>query len=136
MRAARLFLVVVFVLATGTVAGSLTGQSVEPRKPVVSTIQAAPLDNVGNRLLLPRTATEKIEMGLVTLKKGEKNRLQSHPNEEEGYLFLEGAGTLLLGDAKHPVAAGSVIYVPRNTAHQVECTSGDGLKYVYFACWP
>jgi quercetin dioxygenase-like cupin family protein len=111
-------------------------QSNEPKKPVVSSIQDARIDSVGNKLLLPRTATEKIEMGMVTLKKGEKNRLQSHPNEEEGYLFLEGAGTLLLGDAKHKVGAGSVIYVPRNTAHQVECTSDDALKYVYFACWP
>ncbi len=111
-------------------------QSGANKAPVVGSIQDAELDRVGNKLLLPRTKTEKIEMGLVTLRKGEKSRLQTHPDEEEGYLVLEGGGVLRLGDQNHAVSAGTVVYVPRNTAHQMECTSDGALKYVYFACWP
>jgi len=71
----------------------------------------------------------------VRLKKGEKNRLAVHPDEEEGYLILKGKGLLLLGEAKQPVAAGMVAYIPRNTQHQIECTSDEPLEYVYFASW-
>lgn len=92
-------------------------------------------EKTGNLLLVPRKMTEKIELGLVRLKKGEKNRLASHPDEEEGYLLLKGSGVLLLGETKHPVAAGMVAYVPANTTHQIECTSDEPLEYVYFASW-
>ena len=92
-------------------------------------------EKTGNLLLVPRKMSEAIELGLVRLKKGEKNRLAVHPDEEEGYLILKGKGLLLLGEAKQPVAAGMVAYIPRNTQHQIECTSDEPLEYVYFASW-
>jgi uncharacterized cupin superfamily protein len=49
-----------------------------------------------------------------------------HAAEEELFVVLDGAGTLLLGDEEHPVRAGSVVARPPGTGVPHAFRAGDG----------
>ena len=48
-----------------------------------------------------------------------------HPHTDEAFYIAEGEATFLLGDRELPLGAGSLVFVPRGTAHTV-WNSGDG----------
>jgi uncharacterized cupin superfamily protein len=56
-----------------------------------------------------------------------------HSAEEEGFIVLDGRGTLLLGEDEHPLEAGSVVVRPASTgvAHALRGGIG-GLTYLAF----
>jgi uncharacterized cupin superfamily protein len=57
----------------------------------------------------------------------------AHHANEEMFVILEGAGTLRLGGADHPVKAGDVIACPAGgpeTAHQIVNTGDAELRYL------
>ena len=47
-----------------------------------------------------------------------------HREHDEQIVVLGGAGTLLLDDEAHEVAAGSVVVIPRGTVHSLRVTRG------------
>ena len=94
--------------------------------------------NFGNAysMLLPRDETECTEAALVRIKKDGFTPSHAHPDEEQVYFILEGKGRLKLADKETQVEGGTVAYIPRNTEHEVTCTSEEDLVYVYVAAWP
>ena len=51
--------------------------------------------------------------------------LHVHPHTDESFYVAEGEATFLLGDRERRVTGGSLVFVPRGTAHTV-WNSGDG----------
>lgn len=88
------------------------------------------------RLLLDLRETETIAIGYVALQPGESTAVGFHDNEEEGYVVLSGRARLTLGDSQQELEKGHVVYVPRNTKHQMTCISEEPLEYLYFANFP
>lgn len=52
-----------------------------------------------------------------------------HPYEHEVYV-LQGSGTVLEGDAEHPLKAGDVVYVAPDEEHQFRNTGSEPLKFL------
>lgn len=88
------------------------------------------------KLLVERSEAETIALGYVALDDGKSTQVGFHEDEEEVYVVLKGKARLMIGDEQTVVAAGDVVYVPRNTAHQMTCISEEKLEYLYFANWP
>jgi len=88
------------------------------------------------KLLVDEHEAETIALGYVSKALGEKTVEGFHDDEEEIYVILKGTAILELGDETAEVKPGSVVYVPRNTRHQMTCTSEEKLEYLYFANWP
>jgi mannose-6-phosphate isomerase-like protein (cupin superfamily) len=54
-----------------------------------------------------------------------------HPDWDQLYIILKGAGVVLVAGEEHRVAAGHVVRVPRHTRHGVRLEKGESLEYVY-----
>lgn len=59
-----------------------------------------------------------------------------HDDEEELYFVVGGVGRLTLGEEVSEVKAGDVVYIPRNTFHQVTCISQEDFEYFCVANFP
>lgn len=80
---------------------------------------------------------EKLGVSLAVLAPGKRAfpRHAHHVNEELMFI-LEGRGNYRCGDASAPVRAGDLIAAPAgdgSTAHQIENTSEEPLKYLTFS---
>lgn len=51
-----------------------------------------------------------------------------HPHTDETFYLASGEATFLLGDREVPVAAGSMVFVPRGTRHTVWNSGEDHLR--------
>ena len=56
--------------------------------------------------------------------------LHTHAASEEIFYFLEGSGLFQMGDARHVVNAGMVIFVPPGTPHAIYNTGFVNLVFV------
>ena len=88
------------------------------------------------KLLVDEHEAETIALGYVSKATGEQTPVGFHDDEEEIYVILKGTAVLELGDETTDVRSGDVVYVPRNTRHQMTCTSEEKFEYLYFANWP
>jgi quercetin dioxygenase-like cupin family protein len=88
------------------------------------------------KLLVDRSETETTALGYVSVSTGNFTARGFHTDEEEIFVILKGRAILELGGEKQEVGAGDVVYVPRNTVHQMQCISGEKIEYLYFANWP
>ena len=88
------------------------------------------------RMIFDLPETETVSLGYVSVATGEKTHLGLHEDEEEIYIILGGRALLRLGDEEAEVARGDSVYVPRNTLHQMTCTSPEKLEYLYIANYP
>ena len=59
------------------------------------------------------------------------SKAPSHEHDyEELICILSGHGRMWAGDAHTPIRPGSLIFLPRETRHHVECTDEEGMQYV------
>ncbi len=79
---------------------------------------------------------ETLAVNVVQVSHGQVTEPAVHPDEEEVYVILFGTGIVRLDGTPHPVAAGNVVYIPRNTEHIIEGVSEEPLTYVCVANWP
>lgn len=87
-------------------------------------------------MLLPRDMAECIEVGLVKVAKGNITPKHTHPDEEQVYFILEGKGLIRIAEEEKEVEAGMIVYIPRNSEHEIKCISENRLVYIYVAVWP
>ena len=112
-----------------------------PRPPTVVNIDEVEPE----RLDRPRVKRERRNLGRaagsvrtgiqhVTVAPGHESApLHCHSHEEEIFVILDGAGTLVLGDAETPVRPGHVIARPAGTAVAHMFRAGDGaLRYLAY----
>ena len=93
-------------------------------------------EKVARKMLVERKEAETIAMGYVSVEKGNSTQVDTHDNEEEIYVILNGRAILMIGEEKQEVEPGMVAYVPRNKKHNMTCISDENLEYLYFANWP
>jgi len=53
----------------------------------------------------------------MTIEPGGTNRIHDHDNVEQIYIFLQGGGTMHVGDDKEEVKAGDAVFIPAKTEH-------------------
>lgn len=81
---------------------------------------------------------ETLNSNYVRIRPGESSDASYgyHDDEEELYFVTGGVGRITLGDQTSEVKAGDVVYIPRNTFHQVTCTSEVDFEYYCVANFP
>lgn len=80
----------------------------------------------------PGEAVKAVEVGrdarsshhVVGLRRGEGETLHRHDRHDLVVVMLRGHGSMRLGDETRPVGEGSLLYVPRGTAHAFTNRSG------------
>ena len=72
---------------------------------------------------------------LEILQPGQETPVDQHANFDQIFILLEGAGNLMVGDARRDVFTGDVCFIPRCTPHSIGCTSNGVLRYLYINVW-
>ncbi len=101
----------------------------EEQKPLVIKLEST---DKYLRLLSGKPQTKGMRSGLVSLKPGEEIGEHSTENKEEALVILNGEAEISCGKAAaFKAAAGSLVYIPPNTKHNVRNSGRELLKYVY-----
>lgn len=81
---------------------------------------------------------ETLNSNYVRIRSGQSSNAAYgyHDDEEEIYFVIGGVGRLTLGEEVHDVKTGDVVYIPRNTFHQVTCISEEDFEYYCVANFP
>lgn len=87
-------------------------------------------------ILLPKEMTESLQLALVKVKRGSLTPKHTHKDEEQAYIILKGSGIVRLNDEEEKVGEGMIVYIPRETEHEIKNTGEDELTYIYVANWP
>lgn len=88
-----------------------------------------------NEMLLPREAAEGIEAFHVIIDPGKQTHAHVHEDTEQLYYVIAGRGRIEMTHSDESVtewtlAPQDVVYVPRNTRHQVHCIGHTALRYL------
>ena len=77
----------------------------------------------------PVVEGERMQVGLITIKRGTASRPHSHPNEQWTYV-LKGRARVSVGGQPETVASpGMLIYAPPNVVHTVEALPEEDLVF-------
>jgi len=89
------------------------------------------------RPLIDRTSSAASQCSLAEemLPPGHAVTPHHHRLLEEIYYIVEGRGTMIIDDERHPVAAGDAIFVPRGSRHSLENTGSVAIRLIV-ACGP
>jgi quercetin dioxygenase-like cupin family protein len=80
----------------------------------------------------PVVEGERIQVGLITMRRGTGARAHSHPNEQWAYI-LKGRGRVSVDGQPDVIAGpGSLIYMPANVVHYTVALPDEDL--VFFTC--
>ncbi|MEU3921838.1 cupin domain-containing protein [Streptomyces sp. NPDC029004] len=75
-------------------------------------------------ILLDSRATEgQLSVGRFDITKGEAPPFHLHTREDEVFLLLKGEALVWVGDERHELSEGGVVYLPRNIPHGYRITS-------------
>jgi quercetin dioxygenase-like cupin family protein len=80
----------------------------------------------------PVVEGERIQVGLITMRRGTGARAHSHPNEQWMYV-LQGKGRAWIeGSDEQPIGPGSLVFFPANAVHWAVASAEEDL--VFFTC--
>jgi quercetin dioxygenase-like cupin family protein len=124
MKHGRLFLSLVLAFSAGTLVSRFSERAAAaaPAPPVASSIDLhalAPTDFPAPNPALPNLQTKVlalVDSTVVAYSVGTAPK-HTHAGTTEIQLFLDGTGTEWLGDKQIPIAPGTFVIVPPNTAH-------------------
>lgn len=77
------------------------------------------------------TGSETTVVGFSVFPPGAKHDLHRHPNAEEWEYVLSGSGIKRVGDQDVPIAAGDIVFTPRDEYHGVANTSAETLTTIW-----
>jgi mannose-6-phosphate isomerase-like protein (cupin superfamily) len=66
--------------------------------------------------------TPTMEVGIINLKKNQKDTQQPHKLDEIHYI-ISGIGKIIIDGSEQDVISGTIIYVPKNTPHFFQTNS-------------
>ncbi len=81
--------------------------------------------------LIKPPISQRLKAGMVVLKKGEEIGQHSTHDKEEALIILAGQATLAIKDITKKVQANYLVYIPKDTLHNVRNENNSTLKYVY-----
>ena len=87
--------------------------------------------NVEYRTLLPRGDLANLAIEAVTLEGPAETIYNSHEEWDQVYVIWSGKGKVRINDEVFPVAAPSIVRIPKNTRHGVILSPGDHMRYIY-----
>ena len=77
----------------------------------------------------PVVEGERMQVGLITIKRGTASRPHAHPNEQWTYV-LKGRARVSVGGQPETLASpGTLIYAPANVVHSVEALPEEDLVF-------
>ena len=77
----------------------------------------------------PVVEGERMQVGLITIKRGQGSQPHSHPNEQWTYV-LKGRARVKVGDQPETLASpGTLIYAPADVVHSVEVLPDEDLVF-------
>ncbi|MGH8697710.1 MAG: cupin domain-containing protein [Burkholderiales bacterium] len=80
----------------------------------------------------PVVEGDRIQVALVTMRRGTGARAHSHPNEQWMYV-LQGRGRAWVeGSDEQPIGPGSLVFFPANAVHRAVASADEDL--VFFTC--
>ena len=77
----------------------------------------------------PVVEGERMQVGLITLRRGSPARPHSHPNEQWTYVLKGKARVSVAGQAETIAAPGTLIYAPANVEHWVEALPDEDVVF-------
>jgi quercetin dioxygenase-like cupin family protein len=77
------------------------------------------------------TGASLIAFGQSTYPKGATHENHYHPHAEEIVMVLRGRGTQVIGGDAHDVGPGDILFIPKNTLHQMTATSDEDLVILW-----
>src|SRR6266705_2894833 len=75
----------------------------------------------------PVVEGERMQVGLITIKRGTRSRPHSHPNEQWTYVLKGRPRVSVCGQPETLASPGTLIYAPANVVHSVEALPEDDL---------
>jgi mannose-6-phosphate isomerase-like protein (cupin superfamily) len=86
-------------------------------------------------MLLPRDITGSVEVVWERLEPFQATPQDQHPSFDQLFFILKGTGEVTLGTESREVKVATVVFIPQAMSHSVQCTSDEGLEYLYFNVW-
>ena len=77
----------------------------------------------------PVVEGERMQVGLITIKRGTVSAPHSHPNEQWTYVLKGRARVFVAGQPEALAAPGTLIYAPANVVHSVEALPDEDLLF-------
>ena len=77
----------------------------------------------------PVVEGERMQVGLITIKRGTVSAPHSHPNEQWTYVLKGKARVSIAGQPAALAVAGTLIYAPANVVHSVEALADEDLVF-------
>jgi quercetin dioxygenase-like cupin family protein len=77
----------------------------------------------------PVVEGERMQVGLITIKRGSVSRPHSHPNEQWTYVLKGKARVFIAGQPETLASPGTLIYAPANVVHSVEALPEEDLLF-------
>jgi len=72
---------------------------------------------------------ERMQVGLITIRRGTASRPHSHPNEQWSYVLKGRARVSVAGQPETVASPGMLIYAPSNVVHSVEALPEEDLVF-------
>ena len=94
--------------------------------------QTTPIGRVQWKTLLSgdRTRSAELTHGLVEIPPGESLSVHKH-TPAESYYVISGEGFVVFNKQRHPVTAGSMVFIPGDTVHTIGATGDEKLIVFY-----
>jgi len=77
----------------------------------------------------PVVEGERMQVGLITIRRGTVSHPHSHPNEQWTYVLKGKARVFIAGQPETMVSPGTLIYAPANVVHSVEALPEEDLVF-------
>lgn len=99
--------------------------------------EAEPFECAGIQfgMVLPRDVTGSVEVVWERLEPFQSTPADQHSSFDQLFFILKGTGEVTVGSDTKVVRSSTVVFIPQATTHSVQCTSKEGLEYLYFNIW-
>jgi quercetin dioxygenase-like cupin family protein len=89
-------------------------------------------------LVVDRTDARCSEVFVTIMQQDAGNPLHRHPEAEQIFYVIEGAGMLMIGleREEYPIVQGDVVRIPPDTWHSVRAHGSPIIKYLCVDCFP